>query len=75
MLCAIIYIENSDKARFLDLKKCFENDYVMKNAEYPRIVITLQILLLNYQPNYNSNRNYQYNGVRNQIMFAQHGKT
>ena len=35
----------------------------------------VQSLLLNYQPNYNSNRNPQYNGVSNHLMFAQRRKT
>ena len=35
----------------------------------------VQSLLLKYCPNYNSHINYQSNGVRNQLMFAQHGKT
>ena len=35
----------------------------------------VQSLLLKYQPNYNSNRNYQSNGVRNQLIFVQRGKT
>ena len=38
MLCAILYLENSDKARFADLKKRIENDYVLNKAEYPRTV-------------------------------------
>ena len=33
MLCAILYLENSDKARFSDLKKHVENDYVLNKAE------------------------------------------
>ena len=33
MLCAILYLENSDKARFPDLKKRVENDYVLNKAE------------------------------------------
>ena len=70
MLCTIPYIENSDKSRFADLKKHVENDYVLNKAEYPRAVTTVQSLLLNYQPNYNSDRNYKYNGVSNQLMFA-----
>ena len=74
MLCAILYLENSDKARFANLKKRIENDYVLNKAEYPRTVTAVQSLLLNYQPNYNSCRNYQSNRVSNQIMFAQHGK-
>ena len=75
MLCAILYLENSDKARFADLKKRVENDYVLNKAEYPRMVTSVQSLLLNYHPNYNSHRNYQSKGVRNQLMFVQRGKT
>ena len=75
MLCAILYMDKSDKARFADLKKRVKNDYVMNKAEYPRTVTAVQSLILNYQPNYNSNRNYQSNGVSNQLMFAQRGKT
>ena len=29
MRYAILYLENSDKAKFADLKKCSENDYVL----------------------------------------------
>ena len=75
MLCAILYLENSDKARFSDLKKRIENDYVLNKAEYPRTVTAVHILLLNYQLNYNSHINSQTNGASNHIMFAQHGKT
>ena len=75
MLCAIVYLENSDKASFFDLKKRVQNDYVLNKAEYPRTVTAVQSLILNYQPNFNSYRNSQYNGVRNQLMFAQRGKT
>ena len=74
MLCAILYLENSDKARFANLKKRVENDYVLNKVEFPRTVTAKQSLLLNYQHNYNSNRNSQSNGVSNQIMFAQRGK-
>ena len=45
MLCAILYLENSDKARFSDLKKRIGNDYVLNNAEYPRTVTAVQSLL------------------------------
>ena len=45
MLCAILYLENPDKARFSDLKKRIENDYVLNKAEYPRTVTTVQSLL------------------------------
>ena len=75
MLCAIIYLENSDKARFSDLKKRVKNDYVLDRAEYPRTVTAVQSILLKYQPTYNSNRISQSNGVSNQLMFLQHGKT
>ena len=38
MICAILYLEKSDKARFANLKKRVENDYVPNKAEYPRTV-------------------------------------
>ena len=41
MLCAILYLENSDKARCSDLKKRANNDYVLNKAEYPRTVATV----------------------------------
>ena len=75
MLCAIIYMENSEKSRFSDLEKRVETDYVLNKAEYSRTVTVVHILLLNYQPSYKSNRNYQYNRVSKQLMFAQRGKT
>ena len=75
MLCAILYIENSEKARFAKLKKRVENGYVMNKAEYPRAVTEVQSLLLNHQLKYNLNRNSQSNGSIKQLMFAQHGKT
>ena len=75
MICTILYLENSDKDIFSDLKKRIENYYVLNKAEYPRTVTAVQGILLNHQPNYNYNRNYQSNGVRNHPMFAQRGKT
>ena len=75
MLCTIIYLENSEKARFADLKKRVKNDYVLNKVEYPRTVPAVKSLLLNYQPNYNSDINSQSNRVNNQLMFAQRGKT
>ena len=75
MLCAILYLDNSDKARFSDLKKRVKNDYVLNKVEYPRTVTAVQSLILNYQPNYNSNINSQSNGVSNQLVFAQRRKT
>ena len=75
MLCAILYIENSDKSRSSGLRKRVENDYVLNKGKYPRKVTVVQSILLNCQPNYNSNRNSRSNGVSNQIVFAQHGET
>ena len=75
MLCAILYLENSDKSRFSDLKMRDENDYVLNKAKYPRMVTSVQSLLLNYQPNYNPNRSSRSIVVSNQLMFAQRGKT
>ena len=74
MLCAILYLENSYKAGFDNLKKRVENDYVLNKAEHPRTVIAAHILILNYQTNYNSNRNSQSNGVSNHLMFENAGK-
>ena len=75
MICAILYLENSDKARFYDLKKSVGNDNVTNKAECPRTVTTVHSFLLNYQHNYNSNRNSQSNRVRNQLMFGKRRKT
>ena len=75
MLCAILYLENPEKASFSDLKKRVKNDYVLNKSKYPSMVTAVHSLLLNYQPNYNFNKNSQSNGVRNQLMFAQRGKT
>ena len=38
ILCAILYVENLDRARFSDLNKRIKNDYVPNKAEYPRLV-------------------------------------
>ena len=75
MLCVILYHKKYDKARFADQKKRFKNNYVLSKAEYSRTVTVVQILLLNYQPNYNSNRQSQSQGAVNQLMFTQRGKT
>ena len=75
MLCAILYLENSDKAIFSDLKKHVENNYVFNKVEYLRTVTAVQSLILNYQANYNYNRQYQSNGAINKLMFMQHVKT
>ena len=39
------------------------------------MLTTVQSILLNYKPNYNYNRKFQSNGVRNQLMFVQYRKT
>ena len=75
MHCAILYLENSYKPSFYDLKRRVDNDYILNKAEYPRTGTAVHILILNYQPNYNSNRKYQSQGVSNQLMFSQGGKT
>ena len=75
MLCAILYLEDSDKVRFTELKKRVENYYVMSKAEYPRKVNSVQILLLNYQTNFSFNRNPHSKRVSNQFIFARRGKT
>ena len=70
MLCATLYLENSYKSEFSNLRKRAKNDCVLNKEEYQRTLTTLQRLLLTYQQNYNSNRH-----VRNQLMLTQHGKT
>ena len=75
MLCAILYLENSGKTRFADIKKHVNNYYIFNNAEYPRTVTAVHRLLLNYRPNYNYNIQSQSHGVSKQLMFAQHKKT
>ena len=75
LLCTIFYLENSDKSRFSDLKKHVDNDYILNKAEYPRTYTVKQGLLFNYQPNYNFNRQSQYQVFINQLMFVQRGKT
>ena len=47
----------------------------MNKAEYTNTVTKVQRLLLNCQPNYNNNRQYQYQGIRNQLMLEQREKT
>ena len=68
MIGTILYIENYYKARFSDLKKCVENDYVLNKAEYPQTITVVKYLLLNYHPNYSMQ--YQYQGDGNQLMFT-----
>ena len=75
MICAILYLENPDKSRFVNLKKRAENYCVLNMAEYPMTVTAVQIHLLNYQPNHKSNGKSQSKGVSNQLIFAQRGKT
>ena len=74
MLCAILYLENSDKTRFSDLKKRVDDDYILNKSEQPRTVTALQSLILNDQTTYNYNSEYQSKGVINQRMFSQCGK-
>ena len=75
MVCTILYLDNWYKVRFYNLKKYVENDYVLNKVEYPKAVSGVQSLLLNYQPNYNSDIKSQSNEVGNQFMFAQREKT
>ena len=75
IICAIIHLENPDKARFANLKKRVENYYVSNEVEYPRPVTAVNSLLLNHQLNYSYNRKSQYQGVSNQLLFTHHGKT
>ena len=70
MLQLILYPEYSDRFRFADLSKRARNDYVLNKAEYPRTVSEVQSLLLNFQPNYNSNGKSITQVVRNRLMFA-----
>ena len=41
ILYVILYVKNSDKARFSDLKKRVENYYFLNKAEYPSTVIAV----------------------------------
>ena len=75
MIYVILYLGNSGKTRFADLNQHAENKYVLNKAEYPRTVTAVQSLLFNDEPRYISNSKYQYQGVSNQLMFTQHGKT
>ena len=74
-ICKILYLDNSEKARFNKLKKCVENNYVLNKAEYPSPVTAVQSISIKYQPTYNSNIIFKSNGFINQIMFVQHRKT
>ena len=75
MLFNTLYLGNSAKDKFDDIKKRVKNGYVLNKAEYPRDVTGVQNLLLDYQPDNNSNGQSQYQGVINQIIFTQHEKT
>ena len=68
-------LKTNKKTGFYDLKKRVDNYYVLNKAEYTRTVTVVHILRLNYQHNYNSNRQYQSQGVSNKLMFTQHGET
>ena len=52
-----------------------QNYYVLNKTEYLRTVTAVQTQPLNYQPNYKYDRKSQPQGVLNQLMFTQHGKT
>ena len=67
-LCEILYLKKLDQDIFADLKKRVENYYVLKKSEYPSMVTKVQIQMLNYQHNYNSNRNSYSSGVINHLM-------
>ena len=54
MLCSILYLDNSDKARFAYLKKHVEKDYVPNKAEFPNTITAVKSIVLNDQTNYNS---------------------
>ena len=58
MLCTVLYLDNSNKSRFFDLKKRVQNNSIMDKVEYPRTVTAVQSLLKKYEPNYNSNSKY-----------------
>ena len=45
MLFEILYFEKWYEARFSDLKKRVENEYVLNKADYTRTVTAMQILL------------------------------
>ena len=47
----------------------------MNKAEYPKTVTAVQSPILNYQPNYNDNRNSKSFGAINQLVYAQRRKT
>ena len=67
MLCAIPYFENSNKSIFYDLKKRAKNNYVMNKAEFLSTVAAVQNLLLNFQHNYNSYMQSQFNDISNKL--------
>ena len=73
MLCPILYIKNFDEAISADPKMRVKDDYVLNKAEYPKNVTAVKSIILNYQPNYS--RQYQYQGSGNQLMSNQCGKT
>ena len=47
----------------------------MNEVDYPKTVTAVQSLLLNCQPSYNSIRQYQSNGINNQLMITWRGKS
>ena len=75
MICTILYLGKSDNTCFDDVRKRINNEYVLNKAEYPSTFTAVQSLLINCQPNYDSNRQSQYQTFGNQLMFTQIGKT
>ena len=73
MLYTTLYLKNSYKSRFSDMKNCVEKSYVLNKSEYTNTVTAVQNILLNYQTNYS--RQSKYQGARNQHMFTQRGNT
>ena len=63
------------KIGFYYLNKRVDNNYILNNEEYPRTATVVKSLILNFQPKYNSNSKYQYQGFSNPLMFALRGKT
>ena len=45
MICEILYLENSDKSIFADLKKRIKNNYVLNKSEYTKTLTSVLILL------------------------------
>ena len=46
---AVIFIENISRRIYYELVKTIENDYLMGQDNYPRYMVTIQKLLVNYK--------------------------